>query len=75
MRKILGVCLLSLLFVNSASAGEIPNWTPSPAAAPAPTPTQAVSTVQEPDETDLTDVQDSLTESALDLLTLLSSLL
>jgi hypothetical protein len=72
MRKTLGISLLSLLFVSSASAGEIPNWTPSPATTP--TPTQPANTAQE--STDSTDsVQNSLTESALDLLTLLSSLL
>lgn len=73
MRKTLGVCLLTVLLIGSVSAGEMPNWTPSPAAAP--TPTQPVNTAQESDTTDSTtdDAQDSVTESVL--LALLSVLL
>lgn len=79
MRKTLGVCLLVLLLTSSASAGEIPNLSPAP-----PPPSQQTSTVQEPtnapDEPTLNGVipneaPDSLTQTALDLLAVLSALL
>lgn len=78
MRKTLGICLLVLLLTGSASAGIIPNLPP------APPPSQQTSAVQEPtnapDETTLDGVipneaPDSLTQTALDLLAVLSSLL
>ena len=76
MRKTLGVCLLVLLLTGSAHAGLIPNETP------APPPPQSASEVQELTDTvqDSTadtadDAPDSVTETALDLLALLSSLL
>ena len=79
MRKTLGICLLVLLLTGSASAGEIPNLSPAPAP-----PAQQTSNVQEstnaPDEPTLNGVMpneapDSLTQTALDLLAALSSLL
>jgi len=73
MRKTLGVVALMLAFCCPAFAGEIPN-------PPAPTPTPA-SSAQEPtddattdDEMD-NDTPDILTQTALDLLALLPSLL
>ncbi len=76
MRKTLGVCLLVLLLTGSAHAGLIPNETP------APPPPQSAGDVQEPTEAvqDSTadtgnDAPDSVTQTALDLLALLSSLL
>lgn len=71
MRKTLGVSLLVLLLTGSASAGIMQND------APAPPPSQPATAVQ-----DLTldgiiqnDTPDSLTQTALDLLAVLSSLL
>ncbi len=71
MRKTLGVSLLVLLLTSSVNAGLIPNETP----APPPPPQTAM--VEEPTIQETNDVadEDSLTETALDLLTLLSSLL
>jgi hypothetical protein len=69
MRKILGVCLLVLLLTVPAVAGEIPNWPP--------TPPQPANAVQEPMVTQETNdvAKDDLTQTALDLLALLASLL
>jgi hypothetical protein len=78
MRKSLGICLLVLLLTGSASAGVIPNMPP------APPPSQQTSTVQEPtnapDEPTLDGIIPNeaaarLTQTALDLLALLPSLL
>jgi hypothetical protein len=80
MRKILGVCLLVLLLTGSASAGIMPNGSAEP---PPPT-SQSTSAVQEPTDTDQepaldgimpNGVAESLTQSALDLLAILPSLL
>jgi hypothetical protein len=65
MRKTLGICLLVLLLFGSASAGEIPNWTP----APPPSSTVTTSDGLIPNE-----ATDSLTEIVLDLLAGLPSL-
>ena len=79
MRKTLGVCLLVLLLTGTTSAGIIPNGSPAP-----PPPSQPASAVQEPtnaaDEPTLDGIipngaTDSLTQTALDLLALLPSLL
>lgn len=79
MRKTLGICLLVLLLTGSASAGEIPNLTPAP-----PPPSPQTSAVQEltnaPDAPTMNgvipnDAPDSLTQTALELLAVLSSLL
>jgi hypothetical protein len=71
MRKTLGVSLLVLLLTGSASAGEMPFGSP------APPPSQAANAVQEP--TSEGEIQnespDSLTQTALDALALLSALL
>jgi hypothetical protein len=73
MRKTLGVCLLVLLLTGSARAGIIPNDAPAP---PPPT-----SVVQEPTDAPTVggimtnDAPDSLTQTVLDLLALLPSLL
>jgi hypothetical protein len=78
MRKTLGICLLVLLLTGSANAGVIPNDTP------APPPSPQTSAVQEPtsasdeptsDGVIPNDAADSLTQTALDLLALLPSLL
>ena len=66
MRKTLGVSLLVLLLTGSASAGEIPNLTPAP-------PPATANATQEPTSTD--DATDSLTQTVLDLLAALPSLL
>ena len=77
MRKTLGICLLVLLLTGSAVAGEIPNDRPAPLL-------QQTSAVQEPtnapDEPTLDGIipnlaPDSLTQTALDLIAVLSSLL
>lgn len=74
MRKTLGACLLSILLTGSAFAGEMPNDAPAP-------PPQQTSTMQEPtDDATLNgempnDVPNSLTQTALNLLAVLSSLL
>jgi hypothetical protein len=85
MRKTLGVCLLALLLTGSASAGIMQNGSPTP---PPPPPPQPESAVQEPTdgatlngempnlgEIHTTGASDILTETALDLLALLPSLL
>ncbi len=77
MRKTLGVFLLVLLLTGSAFAGEIPNGSP------APPPSQATNAVQEPTDAaqDTTGgeipngVTDTLTQTVLDLLAVLPSLL
>lgn len=78
MRKTLGVCLLVLLLTGTTSAGEIPNMTP------APPPSQQTNNTQEPTDADQDQTADgiipngvteSLTQTALDLLALLPSLL
>jgi hypothetical protein len=79
MRKTLGICLLVLLLTGSANAGVIPNDTPAP-----PPPSQQTSAVQELTDTAQVpttdgvipnDATDALTQTALDLLAVLSSLL
>lgn len=78
MRKTIGVCLLVLLLTGTTSAGEIPNMTP------APPPSQQTGNAQEPtganqdqtaDGVMPNGVTDSLTQTALDLLALLPTLL
>jgi hypothetical protein len=78
MRKTLGVCLLILLLTGSAVAGEMPN----PASAPSSQPTNATQettdAAQDPTTTDGimgNDATDSLTQTVLDLLAALPSLL
>jgi hypothetical protein len=74
MRKTLIVCLFALLLSSSASAGIMPNDSPAP---------PPVSGVQEPKEATPeppgdevpNDTPDSLTQTVLDLLALLPSLL
>lgn len=77
MRKTLGVCLLVLLLTGSASAGIIPNFPPAP-------PPQTSNAVQEPTDAakDPTldgimpnGATDALTQTVLDLLAVLPSLL
>ena len=75
MRKTLGVAALMLALCCSALAGEMP--TP-----PAPTPPQSASATQEPrdaatlnGEVETPGVSGSLTQTALDLLALLPSLI
>lgn len=74
MRKTLGTCLLVLLLTGSAFGGEMPNDKPAPPPPP--------STAQEPTdgatlngEIQTTGAADILTQTALDLLALLPSLL
>jgi hypothetical protein len=71
MRKTLGVCLLVLLLTGSAVAGEMPNLSP------APPPSQVTNPVQEPttDGEMQNGAADTLTQTALDLLAVLPSLL
>ena len=77
MRKTLGVSLLVLLLTSSANAGIMPNETP------APPPPQPLSTVEEPIDTAQnpaadgmsSDAADTLTQTVLDLLAALPSLL
>jgi hypothetical protein len=76
MRKTLGISLLVLLLTGSASAGEIPNFTP------APPPSQATNAVQEPTGDEMLNgeigtpgVSDTLTQTVLELLAVLPSLL
>ncbi|HWS86795.1 MAG TPA: hypothetical protein VN282_07510 [Pyrinomonadaceae bacterium] len=77
MRKTLGVSLLVLLLTGSAVAGEMPNGSPTP-------PSQTTNAVQEP--TDAAQdpatggempngATDTLTQTVLDLLAVLPSLL
>ena len=70
LRKSLGICLLVLLLTGSASAGEIPNWTPAPQSA------QPANAVQEPTtEGEMPNLApDSLTQTVLDLLAAFPSL-
>ena len=76
MRKTLGICLLVLLLTGSAVAGEIPNGSPTP-------PPQTANAVQEPTDAaqDTTageipnGATDTLTQTVLDLLAVLPSLL
>jgi hypothetical protein len=74
MRKTLGVSLLVLLLTGSASAGEMPFGSP------APPPSQAANAVQEPtdaaqDPTLDGIIPNGLTQTVLDLLAVLPSLL
>ena len=70
MRKFLGICLLVLLLTGSAVAGEIQNESPAP---PPPQPTTAV---QEPTGGEIPNgATDTLTQTVLDLLAVLPSLL
>jgi len=58
-----------MLLTSSASAGEIPNLTPAP-------PSATANAVQEPTSGEIPNgAADSLTQTALDLLAVLSSLL
>ncbi|MDT7807810.1 MAG: hypothetical protein QOJ70_1623 [Acidobacteriota bacterium] len=70
MRKTLGVCLLTLLLTGSAAAGEMPNPAPAP-------PSQPTNAAQEPATGGEipNGVADSLTQTVLDLLAVLPSLL
>ena len=69
MRKTLGVSLLVLLLTGSASAGEIPNLTPAP-------PPATANAVQEPTGGEIPNgATDTLTQTVLDLLAVLPSLL
>ena len=67
MRKTLGVSLLVLLLTGSASAGEMPYGSP------APPPSQAANAVQEPTLDGI--IPNGLTQTVLDLLAVLPSLL
>jgi hypothetical protein len=77
MRKTLGVCLLVLLLTSSASAGIMPNDTPAPPPQPASAVQEPKDAVQDPTANGImpNDAPDSLTQTALDLLALLSSLI
>ena len=77
MRKTLGVCLLALLLTGSASAGEMPNDKPAPPPQPASAVQEPTNAAQEPTTGDEmhNDATDSLTGIALELLSLLPSLL
>ena len=77
MRKTLGISLLVLLLTGSASAGEMPFGSPTPP------PSQTANAVQEPtdaaQDTTLDGIMpnganDTLTQTALDLFAVLSSL-
>ena len=70
MRKTLGICLLVLLLTSSAVAGEIQNESPAPHLS------QPATAVQEPTGGEMPNpAPDSLTQTALELLAVLSSLL
>ena len=69
MRKTLGVCLLALLLTNSASAGIMGNDTPE-----APKQANAISEPTTGGEIP-NDALDSITQTVLDLLAVLPSLL
>jgi hypothetical protein len=80
MRKTLGVCLLVLLLTGSAGAGIIPNGSPEPP----PPPSQPAAATQEPTNTAQeptpdgiipNGLTDTLTQTVLDLLAALPSLL
>jgi hypothetical protein len=75
MRKSLGVCLLVLLLTGSASAGIMPNGSPEPPPPPPPASTAQETTDAEQAGIIPSDVAESLTQTALDLLALLPSLL
>ena len=83
MRKTLGVCLLALLLAGSAVAGEMPNGSPAPPSQPgympngSPTSSEPTGTVDEPTVNgEMPNLApDSLTQLALELLTVLPSLL
>jgi hypothetical protein len=74
MRKTLGVFLLVLLLTGTANAGLIPNEIPAPPPQPA-TVQEPTNTVQDSTTSDVAGATDSMTQTALDLLALLSSLL
>lgn len=76
MRKTLGVCLFVLLLTGSVSAGEMPNFSPAPPP-PASAMQEPTDALQDPTVNGIipNDAPDSLTQTALDLLALLSSLL
>jgi hypothetical protein len=67
MRKTLVICLLVLLFSGSASAGEIPNWTP--------TPPSNIAQEQDTSATVEAGTQGSWTQGVVDLLSVLPALL
>jgi len=77
MRKTLGVCLLTLLLIGSASAGEMPNDLPAPSSQPVNAVQEPSDAIQEPAANGImgNDATDSLTQTALDFLALLPSLL
>jgi hypothetical protein len=69
MRKTLGVCLLVLLLIVPASAGIMPNLEPAP-------PPQPTSATQEPTGGEMPNgATDTMTQTVLDLLAVLPSLL
>lgn len=80
MRRTLGVCLLALLLTGSASAGIMQNGSPTP-------PPEPATATQEPTGGEMQNAQptlngyipngvaDSLTQTALELLAVLPSLL
>jgi hypothetical protein len=69
MRKTLGVSLLVLLLTGSASAGIMPNGSPTP-------PPQTANATQEPTGGEIPNgATDTLTQTVLDLLAVLPSLL
>jgi len=72
MRKILGISVLVLLLTGSASAGIIQNDSPAP-----PPPSQPASSSQEATADGIiqNEAPDSLTQIALELLSVLPSLL
>jgi hypothetical protein len=71
MSKTLGVSLLVLLLTGSASAGIMPNLQP------APPPSQPTNATQDPTLNGImgNDAPDSLTQTVLDMLAVLPSLL
>ena len=77
MRKTLGISLLVLLLTGSANAGVIPNDTPAPPPPQTSTIQEPTDAVQEPTApSEISNLMpDSLTQTALDLLAVLSSLL
>jgi hypothetical protein len=77
MRKSLGICLLVLLLTGSAVAGEMPNPSPAPPPATANAVQEPTDATQEPTSSGImpNGVADSLTQSVLDLLAVLPSLL
>jgi hypothetical protein len=77
MRKTLGICLLFLLLTGSASAGVIPNMPPVPPSEPTSATQEPTDATQDPTTDGIipNEAADSLTQTALDLLALLPSLL